>query len=309
MIYLNEFVLPKDEWVDCYFTPTLYCSDIPENMPECNASTAVNSWYPWNTLYGRGLRNFVFDDITLFYGGNGSGKTTLLNIIAQTLKLTRNSRYNRSSFFDDYLTICKPIFPNAECKSAIQRGRIVNSDDVFENMLQLREENDYGDMKRDELHREYFELLGHPFPKTNLTDPQVLEEYKLLRKINKKRAFSCSQYIKSKMEKNKYEYSNGETAFQYFVDAIKDETLILLDEPENSLSAKWQIELSKYLAYASRAFNCQLIIATHSPFLLSIPGVKIYNLDALPITTSKWYDLENIKYYYELFKDNEIYFK
>ena len=87
------------------------------------------------------------------------------------------------------------------------------------------------------------------------------------------------------------------------------DAFVLLDEPENSLSAKWQIELSKFLAGASRVFNCQLIIATHSPFLLSIPGVKIYNLDALPITTSQWYELENIKYYYELFKDNEVYFK
>ena len=87
MIYLKEFVLPKDEWVDFYFTPAFYCPDLPENMPVAHNSTAVNSWYPWNTLYGRGLRNFIFDDITIFYGGNGSGKTTLLNIIAQTLKL------------------------------------------------------------------------------------------------------------------------------------------------------------------------------------------------------------------------------
>lgn len=42
------------------------------------------------------------------------------------------------------------------------------------------------------------------------------------------------------------EKSNGETAFRYFVDAVKDDTLILFDEPENSLSAQWQIELSLF---------------------------------------------------------------
>lgn len=308
MIYLKEFVLPKDEWVDFYFTPAFYCPDLPENMPVAHNSTAVNSWYPWNTLYGRGLRNFIFDDITIFYGGNGSGKTTLLNIIAQTLKLSRTSRYNRSSFFDDYTTVCEPRLQTTDCQSAIQRGKIVTSDDVFKNMLQIREDNDSGDIRRDILYHEFFELSGRPLPKKNLTDSKVLAEYKLLRKLQKE-SFSCSKYIKSKMEMNKKEYSNGETAFQYFVDAIKDESLVLLDEPENSLSAKWQIELSKYLAGASRAFNCQLIIATHSPFILSTPGVKIYNLDAFPITTSKWYELENIIYYYELFKDNEVYFK
>ena len=307
MIYLREFLLPKDEWTDSYFSDGYPVEDMPKNMPVAHNSTAVNSWYPWNTLYGRGLRQFVFDDITILYGGNGSGKTTLLNIIAQTLKLSRSSRYNRSSFFDEYITVCESIL-QIDSQSAIQRGRIVTSDDVFENMLQLREDNDYGDIKRDELYREYLELVNRPFPKKNLTDPKVYTEYKQLCKV-KSGSFSCSKYIKSKMGMNKKEYSNGETAFQYFVDAIKDESLILLDEPENSLSAKWQIELSKFLAGASRVFNCQLIIATHSPFLLSIPGVKIYNLDALPITTSQWYELENIKYYYELFKDNEVYFK
>ena len=103
MIYLREFLLPKDEWTDSYFSDGYPVEDMPQNMPVAHKSTAVNSWYPWNTLYGRGLRQFVFDDITILYGGNGSGKTTLLNIIAQTLKLSRSSRYNRSSFFDEYI--------------------------------------------------------------------------------------------------------------------------------------------------------------------------------------------------------------
>ena len=44
-------------------------------------------------------------------------------------------------------------------------------------------------------------------------------------------------------EKNKKEQSNGETAFEFFVESIQDDSLILLDEPENSLSAKWQWSL------------------------------------------------------------------
>lgn len=79
----------------------------------------------------------------------------------------------------------------------------------------------------------------------------------------------------------------------------------MLDEPENSLSAQWQMELAQFLQGAIREFNCQLIIATHSPFILSIPGVKIYDLDVTPIQTGKWYDLENMKCYYELFKRHE----
>ena len=107
------------------------------------------------------------------------------------------------------------------------------------------------------------------------------------------------------MQCNQQEQSNGETAFNYFVNSIKDDTLILLDEPENSLSAQWQMELAQFLQGTIRAFNCQLVIATHSPFVLSIPGAKIYDLDANPIQTSKWQDLENVRCFYELFKRYE----
>jgi len=320
MIYLREFILPKDTWVDCYFNyydpegdPDISAEfktnwDVPKDFPTISEKACVNSWYPWNTFYGRGLFNFVFDDVTILYGGNGSGKTTLLNVIAQGLLLSRMTRYNRSTYFDDYVNVCSYTLEDDEHIKAIRRGRIVTSDDVFENMLQKREENDRKDSTRDKLFHNFYDLIKHgEVPTKNLTDPKVLEEFKLMRRI--KGGMSCSSYIRSKLKANVQEYSNGETAFQYFVDAIQDNSLILLDEPENSLSAKWQIELTNFLAGASRTLGCQLIIATHSPFLLSIPGVKIYDLDSNPIKTNKWYNLENIRHYYQLFKDNEIYFE
>ena len=50
MIYLKEFVLPKDEWVDFYFTPAFYFPDFPENMPVAHNSSAFNSLYSLNTV-------------------------------------------------------------------------------------------------------------------------------------------------------------------------------------------------------------------------------------------------------------------
>ena len=41
--------------------------------------------------------------------------------------------------------------------------------------------------------------------------------------------------------------SNGETAYEYFDTKLKNDTLYCLDEPENSLSPKMQIELVKCL--------------------------------------------------------------
>ncbi len=46
------------------------------------------------------------------------------------------------------------------------------------------------------------------------------------------------------------------------LDSVKDDSIILFDEPENSLSAQWQMELANSRGIV-RAFNCQLVIATH----------------------------------------------
>lgn len=300
MIYLEHFRLPPDTWSDWYFSPPdvekwrfippeimrllkVLNKRFPLGIPKANKLTGYISWYPWRVFYQRGIEDFYLGDITIFYGGNGSGKTTLLNVIAQKLELHRSTLYNRSPFFDDYLKFCDAFLrKDAASKSAIQKGKIITSDDVFDNMLRIRSENQQIDYERERLVKEYIE---RPVRKTN--DP------------------SCSQYVRSRLQRNQQEQSNGETAFNYFVSEIQDNALILLDEPENSLSAKWQIELAQFLQGAIRAFNCQLIIATHSPFIMSIPGVQIYDLDARPIRKSKWQDLENIRCYYELFKRYE----
>ena len=97
-----------------------------------------------------------FYDITIFYGGNGSGKTTLLNVIAQKLQLARQSLYNRSAFFDDYVRICRFSLTDRDAVKAIRRGCIITSDDVFQRMLRCREDNEGIDRKREELVDQYY---------------------------------------------------------------------------------------------------------------------------------------------------------
>ena len=100
---------------------------------------------------------------------------------------------------------------------------------------------------------------------------------------------------------NVREHSNGESAFLYFSDKIQENALFLLDEPENSLAAGLQIKLAEFIADSARFFGCQFIIATHSPFLLSMAGAKVYDLDAVPVCERKWTELENMKVYAEFF--------
>lgn len=59
--------------------------------------------YPFQILSKHGLTMLDFEPVTILYGGNGSGKTTALNVIAEKLGLERDTLYNRSNFFEDFI--------------------------------------------------------------------------------------------------------------------------------------------------------------------------------------------------------------
>jgi predicted ATPase len=98
--------------------------------------------------------------------------------------------------------------------------------------------------------------------------------------------------------------SNGESAFEYFTRKIGENALYLLDEPENSLSAKLQMQLAQFIEDSARFYNCQFVISTHSPFLLSMKEAKIYDLDSVPVAEKRWTELENVRVYHDFFESH-----
>ena len=87
------------------------------------------------------------------------------------------------------------------------------------------------------------------------------------------------------------------------------DTLYCLDEPENSLSPKLQLELASLLEEMARCCGCQFIIATHSPFLLAMPGARIYDLDTVPVQSRHWWQLENTRTYFDCFHQHRRLFE
>ena len=75
-----------------------------------------------------------------------------------------------------------------------------------------------------------------------------------------------------------------------------------VDEPENSMAPAFQQELANFICLLAYRLNCQFIIASHSPFMLSMQGARIYDLDHNPVWQREWYELENMKAYYQLFQ-------
>ena len=180
-----------------------------------------------------------------------------------------------------------------------QGSRIITSDDVFDFMLNLRSINDGINDKREELLEDYLDTKYSHF------QMKSLEDYEQLKKSHMAKTLTQSKYIRKNLMDNVREHSNGESAFLYFTNKIKENGLYLLDEPENSLSPDKQQELVKFLEDSARFFGCQFLIATHSPFLLSMRGAKIYDLDEEMVDVKRWTELGNVRAYYDFFKKHE----
>lgn len=256
--------------------------------------TCYQSFYPFGVLSAHHLERLDFEPVTILYGGNGSGKSTALNIICEKLGLQRDTLYNRSNFYEDYLHMC-----DYEIESTIPKeSRMIASDDVFDFMLNLRCINNGIDDKREELFEDYLNMKYSKFTMKSLDD------YETLKKVNLAKSKTQSEYIRRNLMGNVPEHSNGESAFIYFSNKIKENALYLLDEPENSLSSQKQLELQKFLQDSARFFGCQFIIATHSPFLLSMRGAKIYDLDEERVDVKKWTELGNVRAYYDFFMEH-----
>lgn len=282
MIFLNEFKIIDD------IDDELFIND--------QILTCYDSYYPYNIFRGRGLSKVYFDDITILYGGNGSGKTTLLNIIADKIKADRIAPYNKTEFFCDYVNGCSYdmlISPYVK--------KFIASDDVFDYMLDIRNLNEGIDDNR-KIRLEQYSDYKHNSTNFRFEGLHQLDE---LRLRNKARSRTKSRYIRETSPNNIRELSNGETALRYFYDHINRDGIYLLDEPENSMSPKRQRELVQFIEDSARFYNCQFIIATHSPFVLSLKGATVYNLDQTPIDTANWRTLENIREYYAFFKEHE----
>ena len=279
MVYLESFTFPDGDEEQSFFLSV--------------KRTCYDSFYPFGTIVKKEISILNFEDITILYGGNGSGKTTILNVIAEKLELKRESMYNRSNFFPDYIALCD----GALSRDLTEHSRIITSDDVFDYMLGVRTLNEGIDSKREELYQEYLDAKYSDF------HYRTMEDFERLKQVNLARRKTQSKYVRANLMDNIREHSNGENAFRYFQEKVEESALYLLDEPENSLSPERQLELVKFIEEAAKYLNCQFIISTHSPFLLGMQGAKIYDLDTMPVRPKRWTQLKNVQLYYQFFKE------
>lgn len=163
MVYLQSFSFPDDgQEFDFILNEKRKC---------------YTSFYPFKILSRHRFERVDFEPITIFYGGNGSGKSTALHVIAACAGIPCDAAFNRTSFFEDYLSLCR-----MEVCGEIPKGsRLIASDDVFDTMLDIRAMNDGMDNKREEIFNEYLENKRSHFQLSSMAD------YEQLRRVNSAR--------------------------------------------------------------------------------------------------------------------------
>lgn len=244
--------------------------------------------YPFNILKSKEPDVFVFEHITVLYGNNGSGKSTILNLIAHKLNLKGKERNSpelegMGQYFENFAEKCEYSLGEDENGKTIKgippNSRYIKSEEILYEIRKIQQNAVLEESIKSNLARERGLQKAREFLKTEEGGKQ----------------FARFQFAQEK-------YSNGETTMQILSDNIQPDNLYLLDEPEVSLSPQNQVELANELNEIARYLGVQLIIATHSPFILGILEAKIYNLDTKNYQVQKWTQLDNVRYFYEFFE-------
>ena len=73
-------------------------------------------------------------------------------------------------------------------------------------------------------------------------------------------------------------WSHGEGFVRFFEERVRKQGIYLMDEPESALSPRRQLELLRLLHRVQQTASAQIIIATHSPILMAVPGARLLGI-------------------------------
>ena len=85
-----------------------------------------------------------------------------------------------------------------------------------------------------------------------------------------------------------------------------EQAIYLLDEPEAALSPQRQIEFLCLLQAWEKTGNTQLIIATHSPIIMSYPGAALLSFDGGEICPARYTETDHYRVTRRFLMDHEF---
>lgn len=98
-------------------------------------------------------------------------------------------------------------------------------------------------------------------------------------------------------------WSHGEGFLRFFEERCMRHGIYFMDEPESALSPSRQIKFMRLLGRMQAAGNSQVIIATHSPLLMALPGARLLKMTRDLFQDVKLYDTEHFRLMQEFYMD------
>ncbi len=102
-------------------------------------------------------------------------------------------------------------------------------------------------------------------------------------------------------------HSHGEGFMRVFEERMARQGIYFMDEPESALSPKRQLGLLRILNRIQLSAKAQVIMATHSPILMALPGADIWQITKGGITPVDYRETSHFRLYQDFTIDPEAF--
>lgn len=90
-------------------------------------------------------------------------------------------------------------------------------------------------------------------------------------------------------------HSHGEGFLRFFEERCRYPGIFIFDEPESALSPKRQFDFLKLLMAMQAAAKTQVIIATHAPIVMALPGARLLGMTRGGLSPIRLEDTEHYR--------------
>lgn len=104
-------------------------------------------------------------------------------------------------------------------------------------------------------------------------------------------------------------WSHGEGFLRFFEERMSRQGIYFMDEPESALSPTRQLELLRILHGIQQAATSQVILATHSPILMALPGAQLLEITRHGLAETDYRQSAHFKLYQSFTADPEAFIK
>jgi predicted ATPase len=102
------------------------------------------------------------------------------------------------------------------------------------------------------------------------------------------------------------ELSHGQGFLDLFHSSLVEGALYILDEPESPLSPQNQLALAADI-YAQAQQGSQFIIATHSPILMALPNVSLFEISEAGVHEQTFADIDSVRFLQSFLAHPEVF--